>query len=417
MTPTIAPATITPATITPATRRRRLRLVVPWSIAVALIAITVTAHVVQSDDPTDAAFLSPTSHDGIGAGTLADRLTQRGVSIDRQTSTPAALSAAASGDVTLFIPAPSLVYGSYLTALSGLPPTTRVVLVAPGPAQVSNTDLNVAVGGPRWAAAAPAPGCTQSWATGPAAVLRWRYRPPAGGGFDCYGGGVVETGRAGVAVTFVGAADPFRNDRLDERANAAVAVGLLSRSHRVVWLDLHQRERPPPGPNYDPDAPPQPTAQGPVPGDDAPANPGRAANRPPPSIWDTFPARVWATLGLLAIAALALAGASARRVGAPVAEPLPVRVHAAETVRGLGGLYRRARADDASLARIQAAARRRLTEHFGLPPDSPVEEISARIPGVPPEQVARLLTDPDLDLAGTAEAVQNLVRHVKGNVT
>jgi hypothetical protein len=185
----------------------------------------------------------------------------------------------------------------------------------------------------------------------------------------------------------------------------------------VVWLDLHERERPPPGPNFDPDADPQPPTVGPVDGPDAPGDPGQADQPNPPSILDAFPPALWATLALLAFAATALAAAAARRVGTPVAEPLPVRVRAAETVRGLGGLYRRAKADDASLATIQAAARRRLTEHFGLPPDSPPHEIAAYLPGLPPEQVERLLGDPDQDLATTAEAVQNLVRHVKGNVT
>jgi hypothetical protein len=97
-----------------------------------------------------------------------------------------------------------------------------------------------------------------------------------------------------------------------------------------------------------------------------------------------------------------------------VAEPLPVRVRSAETVRGLGGLYRRARADHNSLATIQAAARRRITEHLGLPPDAPIGD---HIPGVPPHVAERLLDDPDQDLATTAEAVQNLVRHVRGNVS
>jgi hypothetical protein len=397
--------------------RRWLRWAGPLGVAVALIVISVTAHVIQNDDPTDGAFLSPTSHEDIGAGGLADRLTRRGVAIERVTSTPAALSAASSGDVTLFIPAPGLVYPFYLGQLSALPRTSRVVLVAPGPAPVSYTGLDVAAGGPRWAAAAPAAGCTQPWATGPAAVLRRRYAPIDGAVFGCYRGGVVEAGRGGAPVTFVGASDPFRNDRLDEHANAAVAVGLLARTRRVVWLDLHERERPPPGPNFDPDADPQPPTHGPVAGPDQPGDPGPAEQPNPPSIWDAFPPAVWATLALLAVAALALAAASARRVGAPIAEPLPVRVRAAETVRGLGGLYRRARADDAALARIQAAARRRLTEHFGLPPDAPLPEIAARIPGVPPEQLERLLGDPELDLATTAEAVQNLVRHVKGNVT
>jgi hypothetical protein len=399
------------------TRRRWLRLAAPVGVALALMVIAVTAHVIQNDDPTDAAFLSPTSRADIGAGTLADRLTRRGVVIERVTSTPAALSAASTGDVTLFIPAPGLVHPYYLSRLTALPRTARVVLVAPGPAPVSYTGLDVAVGGPRWAAAAPAAGCTEPWATGPAAVLRRRYAAIYGGAFGCYRGGVVEVARGGAPVTFVGASDPFRNDRLDEHANAAVAVGLLARTRRVVWLDLHERERPPPGPNYDPDADPQPPTRGPVSGPDQPGDPGQAEQPNPPSIWDAFPPALWATIALLAIAALALAAASARRVGAPVAEPLPVRVRAAETVRGLGGLYRRAGADDAALARIQAAARRRLTEHFGLPPDSPLSEIAARIPGVPPEQIERLLGDPELDLATTAEAVQNLVRHVKGNVT
>jgi hypothetical protein len=406
----------------PSRSRRWLRLAVPVGVVVGLIAVTLTAHIIEQPDPTDPAFLSPTSRDGIGASTLADRLTRQGITIDRATTTPdalAAAAAAASGEVTLFIPAPDLVYPDYLGQLSALPPSARVVLVAPGPAPVSYTNLNVAAVGRRWAAAVPAPGCAQPWATGPAAVRRWRYAAISGGRFDCYAGGVVEVGRSGATVTFVGASDPFRNDRLDEHANAALAVGLLARSRRVVWLDLHERERPPPGPNQDPQADPQDTTPGPVSGPDEPGDP-RPGNEASPSILDAFPPALWATVALLAIAAIALAAAAARRVGAPVAEPLPVRVQAAETVRGLGGLYRRARADDASLATIQAAARYRLTEHLGLPPNSSPQDIAARIPSIPgisPEQVERLLGDPDQDLATTAEAVQNLVRHVKGNVT
>jgi hypothetical protein len=88
-------------------------------------------------------------------------------------------------------------------------------------------------------------------------------------------------------------------------------------------------------------------------------------------------------------------------------------VPSAETVRGLGDLYRRSKADESSLATIQVAARRRLADHLGVPP----EDVPRHLPGIPPDQAERLLGDSEQDLATTAEAVQNLVRHIKGNVT
>jgi hypothetical protein len=130
---------------------------------------------------------------------------------------------------------------------------------------------------------------------------------------------------------------------------------------------------------------------------------------------------VWATLALLALAALALAAASARRLGAPVAEPLPVRVRAAETVRGLGGLYQRAGARSTSLATLQGAARVRLAEHYGLPADVPADEVAERVAatvGQPVLEVRHMLSggveDSDEELARAATTVQNLVRFVTG---
>ena len=45
----------------------------------------------------------------------------------------------------------------------------------------------------------------------------------------------------------------------------------------------------------------------------------------------------------LIVAAVLAAAARARRLGAPVAEPLPVLVPATETVTGRGRLYQRSR--------------------------------------------------------------------------
>jgi hypothetical protein len=256
-------------------------------------------------------------------------------------------------------------------------------------------------------------------------------------------------------MTLVGAADPFRNDRAGEHGNQALAVGLLARAPRVIWLDLHEREPAPeptaapddpyatdapgaddggsgdePGegsPEDDPAGDPEGTDQGGDEGGNQGADQGGAdAQGGGNAVTDSplaraFPPAVWATLALLVLAAITLAAASARRLGAPVAEPLPVRVRAAETVRGLGGLYRRARARGSSLATLQTAARVRLAEHFGLPGDTPVDEVAGRVAaytGQPVTEVRHVLgggvEDSDEELARAATTVQNLVRYVTG---
>ncbi len=422
-------------------RLRWLRAVTPMAAVLVLIGVTIGVHRAQQADPTEATFLSPVSDAGDGAAGLAARLTRQGVTVDRRTSTPEAIAAVvADGDATLFVAAPELVHPDYLAELRLIPPATRIVLVAPTSGALAAAGVPVPVAGPRWTAAAPEPGCAESFATAPAAVLRWRFGPTGGERFRCYADAVVELDDGGPPVTLVGAADPFRNDRLDEHGNARFAVGLLARSSRVVWLDLHEREQLPPGPDgtaTDPGPEPEPdpdrTGREPYPDDDeSPPGGGEdepAGGEPPPpaeaapenQLFRAFPPAFWATVLVLVLAALALAAASARRLGTPVAEPLPTPVRAAETVRGLGGLYRRAHARDASLGTLQAAAVKRLAGHFGLPADSGVEDVSERVAahvGWPPHQVRALLgggvEDTDEDLAAKAAAVQNLVRQVTG---
>jgi hypothetical protein len=313
----------------------------------------------------------------------------------------------------------------------------RVVLVAPTAEALRDVGALVPMAGPRWTAAAPHSGCSEQFAGRPAAVLRWQYGEDDGIEFRCYEGGVVEVERGGPPVTLVGASDPFRNDRQDEWGNADFATGLLSRGSRVVWLDLHEREQPPAGdpfsglgepttePPRDDDEPgedegstggdrEEPAENGPN-GEPQPNGAGERQEQPNPLL-AAFPAAFWATLLLLALALIALALASARRLGAPVPEPLPARVRAAETVLGLGGLYRRARADDASLSTVQAAAVHRLAVHFGLPPDSDVDTVSERIPEYDARAVLGDALQEGDDLVARAAAVQRLVRYViEGN--
>ena len=88
---------------------------------------------------------------------------------------------------------------------------------------------------------------------------------------------------------------------------------------------------------------------------------------------------MWATVVLLLAATLMLAFARGRRLGAPVGEPLPVAVPAAETVRGRGRLYRRAKARAPALATLRAAARDRLTRLLDAAPDTSDEELARMV--------------------------------------
>lgn len=431
--------------------RRWLRFALPLAVVAGLATMTGVAHVVQQPDQTDASFLSPTSDAGDGARQLADSLVSAGVQVTVRTHSPEAIAAAvaAGGPVTVFVTTPGLVHPSYLERLASLPARVRVVLVAPSRDELASAGFDIDVLGPRWTATAPQPGCSADFASaaGPAAVQRWRYGAATYRAVRCYDDGLVEFDTERAAMTLVGAADPFRNDRADEHGNRALARGLLARGPAVIWLDLHEREPAPddgveqpdptrpdsgqeddgegdqgegtqPGSDYpqqDPNGDPQDGGQA----DGGSAQGGNGVTDSP--LARAFPPAVWATLALLALAALALAAASARRLGAPVAEPLPVRVRAAETVRGLGGLYRRARARSTSLATLQGAARVRLAEHYGLAADAPADEVAERVAttvGRPFLEVRQILSggveDSDEELARAATTVQNLVRFVTG---
>jgi hypothetical protein len=417
--------------------RRWIRFALPPAAVLAMITVTLIVHSAQQPDPSEPSFLSPVSSAAGGADRLAAELTRRGVTVDRRTSTPEAVAAVVGGnDATLFVTTPQYVHPDYLRRLRSIPPSTRIVLVAPPADALAQVGAGVELAGPRWTAAAAEPGCAEPFATSPAAVLRWRFGPSPDERFRCYAGGLVELEDGGPPLTLVGATDPFRNDRLAEHGNAAFATGLLARSTRVVWLDLHERERPPAVPEQPAEEPqdepgpvPRETAAPDVPGGegdgrtegdgDGPA-PAEAGEEPPDNpLRQAFPPAFWATVLILAVALLALAAAAARRLGTPVPEPLPTRVRAAETVRGLGALYRRARARDASLGTLQAAAVLRLAAHFGMPPDSGVDEVAARVAartGQPEGELRVLLgggvEDTDEDLAEKAAAVQRLVRQV-----
>jgi hypothetical protein len=420
--PPPGPVTGMPARPAPARRPRRWhRAAIPFALLAVFWAGTWLAHLIEEPDLGDPGTLSPTGTGPDGSSRLADLLTERGVRVERVTSSADAIRAAGAGDATVFLPGPDLLFPSTQTRLAAGPGAVRrIVVVRPGVRSLIATPAPVVPAAPgRWAAAVTAPRCAAPVAAGagPAAVLRDRYDVDGVDTLNCYSGAVVGVRVEQTEFVFVGASDPFRNSRIGEHGNAALAVGLLAVTDRVIWVDVHKRETVPRGspelnlPEYRR-------------GDQDRGGTGF------PTI-DAFPPLMWAVLVLAAGATVLLAFARARRLGPPVAEPLPVLVPAAETVTGRGRLYQRIAARSATLAALQSAAiarLARLVDPFGVtvasdrtgPPqasDELVRGISLRT-ATPEETVRAILHGPagdsDSDLARAVADLDALVAAVLG---
>ncbi|WP_229075613.1 DUF4350 domain-containing protein [Actinoplanes sp. DH11] len=399
-----------------------MRVILPFTAMAVLIGGTLLAHAVEQPDPGDAAYLDPASERDIGGGRLAAALRARGTTVETAATTGEAIERVRErAGTTLFIPVPSFVDLRRLS-LTGFPAGTRLVLVAAERRDLDQTAWPVRHAGTRWAARAVGADCALPLLPGPAAVQRQEYASDEH--TVCYHGGLVSFDDGEATVVLVGAADPFRNDRITEHANEAFATAMLG-GGRVVWLDLHEWDDSVPADEEEssatpsaepsdgeslPELPPPPGAGGEGAPDQA-----QAPEPEDPPLTDAFPPSFWATLLLAAIALLALAAAGARRLGTPVAEPLPSRVPAHETMLGHARLYQRARARGPSLDVLRSTARRRLAAHLGLPPDASSTELAGHA-GLPPERVRAVLDggvpQTDADLVAAARNVQNLVRDV-----
>jgi Domain of unknown function (DUF4350) len=401
-------------------RRRRhwLRLVIPFVVVLLGWILTAVAHAYQEPDLGDAGTLAPSGTGRHGSSQLAEKLRAAGVGIERVTSSAAAVTAANQGDATVFVPAPDYLTPTFVAELTLSPRTHRIVLVRPGTLARRTATVPAGLRSSRFATATVDPDCDTDYArqAGPAALRRDVY-DGASPTTRCYGGSVIGFKSAGHEILFVGATDPFRNDRIAEAGNAALATGLLSEFGRVIWVDVHSLE-----------AVPRSTATD--------ANPGLP--KPPPYergdrdrtntgiiLFDAFPVQLWAVMVVLLIGAALLALVRARRLGPPVAEPLPVLVPAAETVTGRGRLYERINAREASLSALRASAIARMARVLDpLASAAPERELTTAGPaaerfvsriaarsGVPAEVVETVLYGPIPDddasmLAAVAELDQ-----------
>ncbi|SCL54058.1 hypothetical protein GA0070606_2221 [Micromonospora citrea] len=442
----------------PRRRRRRHRLLIPLGLAAALLTTTLVTRAVDQPDPDDHGFLSPVATGDDGGSRLAEALRERGVTVQRETDTLAALLAARDAPATLFVPAPALLHPDTVGALDSLPSATRLVLVDPPRRVLDAIPLPVEPAGRRWAAQAvepdarglpcPMPELRQ---LGRTAVGLQRYAVSPGGSAPvqfCFDGGLARLLRIPESVVVVGASDPFRNDRIDEWDNRAFATALLGGTGRVVWLDLDGPAPPPTFGSGDSGSPAWSPTPGGSTGHDGPGDgrpDGRPGSRdgdvrqgdpgggtdddgddssaggsdPPNPLWSAFPGWFWALLLQLALAALLAAAWRARRLGPPTPEPLPVTVRSAETVLGRARLYQKAGARDAAARTLRTAALDRLASRLNLPPTAPPAEVAAAVAartGDDPGRIADLLhgdgPETDQDLLELARELDRVTRTV-----
>ena len=344
-----------------------------WRFAVALAGL-VAVVAIAAALPQPAASnvsLAPDNPGRDGAQALAQILGQQGVEVRYTRSFADATRAAAAG-TTLLLANGYLLGDSQVATLAA----TEADIVLVEPDEYLLGAMSPAAGiDPVASGTSPTvrePGCSD-----PDAVAAGSVRA-AGAGYIartdaavvCYPGAegalgtylVVEGSRRVVAI---GDQSILTNASLASAGNAALALRTLGRNASLTWYlpSLGDYGLEPSG----------------------------------PSLTDLIPGWV-PVIGLELLLVAAVAGLwRGRRLGRLVTEPLPVTVRAAETTRGRGRLYRRARSYGHAAAALRAGAATRSATRVGLPRTAAAPamiDALARATGRRTDEVADLLYGP-----------------------
>lgn len=279
--------------------------------------------------------LDPSSYTPAGSRAVAELLRARGVQVER-VDTLDAVVAADRTDTTVVVPFPQGLAQSEVELLAGL----AAPLVVIGAEQPVLDVLEAPVDVGRSAdVERRQPACQLPVAqrAGDVDLGGPTYEAEGVQAVGCYS----TSGRATLLVvpsqglTLLGDGRPLTNERLDDRGNAALAVGLLGQTNRVVWL---------------------------IP---RPGRPLPEGEQPPLSSLIADEIKTGALWLLIVIAVLALW--RARRLGRVVEEPLPVVVRAAEAVEGRSRLYRASGARGSAAEALRTATRDRVARRVGMP--------------------------------------------------
>ncbi|MBV9869157.1 MAG: DUF4350 domain-containing protein, partial [Frankiaceae bacterium] len=307
---------------------RRLR----FPAAIAVLGIALISVFAALGKESNTGLLDPRNANPNGGRALATLVAERGVAV----STVSAIADLRdSPATTVLIAQPSAVSAAALLAVAAS--TSTVVLVDP-----DQTALGIfrvpATPDAITDKTTVSPGCSLAAATTAGDIEvsgdLYRTRGPATGCYQIQGDAAVVSAPRGTATTVVlGAAGALTNEQLADEGDAALGLGLLD-NDQVDW----------------------------VPGS-LDAGPATGHHR---GLLHLLPSRMlWAVLQLVIVVVL-LAFWRARRLGAPVVEPLPVIVRASETVEGQAQLLHAAKARGAAAQALRAATIRRLSGSLRL---------------------------------------------------
>ncbi len=373
-----------------ATFWQRNRVVVLAVLGVLLVAVLVAL----TQAGAVGGRLDPRAATPEGGRALAALLGDRGVQVDRVTDRTALTTGVTDG-TTIFVPFPGLLEGDVGRTVADLTSGT-VVLVSPSAELLETVTEGVrreGVGSVR----VRGPDCDEpaAEAAGSALVGGTTFSTADGG--SCYRDDgdyaplVTGRTRGGARLVAIGTGQPFSNEELDQKGNAALALNLLGAdgaADELRWL--------------------------------MPA-PGGGEDESVPSILPSWV--VPAALQLL-LAGLLLALWRGRRLGPPVTEPLPVVVRAAEVVEGRARLYRRAQARDRAAQAVRAGALARLVPRLGIdspaggepPPEAVVAAVASRSGRPDAEVHAVLFGPPPVDDAGLVRLTDTLDAMVRSTL-
>ncbi|MER7796905.1 DUF4350 domain-containing protein [Microbacterium sp. NPDC096154] len=371
-----------------AEQRSRRRSGLGWlALAAAVIAIGALVAMLAAGDWMARPPFDPDGPGEDGARAIVSILREQGVEVVAATGSDAALAVLDDETTLVLTDTRSLTDAAIreLVAAAGdtvvLDPSGAIAdLLVPGAAHAG------------YGTGPVAPGCSLPVAQRAGEIEPGRAFTAPAGATGCYpvddGFALVRAPGVGAgAVTLIDGTVLFDNADLATEGNAALGLGLIGGTGRVVW---HM---------------PSP--------DDAAA--GRSVE---PTLGDLVPPWLTPAIVLLLTAGVAAALWRGRRFGPLIAERLPVTVRGSETLEGRARLYARATdpAHAADLLRAGAAAR--MARALGLPAGATAREVAdaaaARL-GAPSEVTRAILThvpSTDTELASFGRRLRDLERAV-----
>ncbi len=388
MTATLDPPTAEDGVLTPLARTVARRGLFWAGVALVCILVVGATLALTRGGAASGLQLDPASAAPNGAKAVAEVLREQGVDVILPAGYDEALAALSTPNTSLALYDPSnyltdnrladLVDGAGdVTVLS--PGFLQLQLLAPGVRAAGAAEADVPLD------AACAMGAAQRAETisaGP--TLAISETSDATGCFpaDTDGFGVVTVPHGDGTLALVGPGDLFTNERVILHGNAALALGLLGTTDRVVWYlpSLADVE-----------------ASG------------------PPSLGDLTPPWLVPVTSLLVLTALVAMFWRGRRFGPLMAEDLPVTVPAGETMEGRSRLYQRTAARTRAVDALRIGAIGRLGATLGLPRTAGLAEVSdaaASATGRSPAEVRGILVDTlpatERDVLSLSDALRDL---------